>query len=92
MPEFAVTIRDHKSCLVTAFIFLLYNKYIQLPYSSENPLNARLKISPNIVIAKKKANSSLNFKKVVKSAEKAKESFVFDYKAEEKIIFQNRQI
>ena len=36
------------------------------------------------------ANSSLNFKKVVKSAEKAKESFVFDYKAEEKIIFQNR--
>ena len=38
------------------------------------------------------ANSSLNFKKVVKSAEKATESFVFDYKAEEKIIFQNRQI
>ena len=30
------------------------------------------------------ANSSLNFKKVVKSAEKATESFAFDYKAEEK--------
>ena len=30
--------------------------------------------------------------KALKSAEKAKESFVFDYKTEEKIIFQNRQI
>ena len=45
-----------------------------------------------MVIAKKWANSSLNVKKAVKSAEKATESFVFDYKTEEKIIFQNRQI
>ncbi|MDY2732441.1 MAG: hypothetical protein SOV49_09090, partial [Erysipelotrichaceae bacterium] len=37
-----------------------------------------------LLLEKNSANSSLNFKKVVKSAEKATESFVFDYKAEEK--------
>ena len=61
---------------------------LQATLGNQNPIG----LPVGVVSTKKMANSSLNFKKVVKSAEKAKESFVFNYKTEEKIIFQNRQI